>query len=135
MNRYIFIIILLICQSQKLLSQNYGFAIIQDKDGFANIRYSPNLKAEVTGKVINKEVVFALDNNDVKDWYEVEINLKNGFIHKSRLKFITTFTDIPVSIKKENYLKFGNQYASLEIIANKFALKANTVQNLKMVII
>lgn len=60
-------------------------AVIDDKDGFTNLREQPNSEANIVAKVFENEVfiVKSMDGN----WWEIELqNGVRGFMHKSRIK-------------------------------------------------
>ncbi|WP_415325656.1 SH3 domain-containing protein [Chryseobacterium sp. MMS23-Vi53] len=62
--------------------QNY---IIQDPDGYTNLRKEKNTTSEVLQKVKSGEEVDVLDNTG--DWWKVKTQEgKTGYIHKSRIK-------------------------------------------------
>lgn len=60
-------------------------AVIDDKDGFTNLREQPNSESNIVAKVFENEVfiVKSMDGN----WWEIELqNGVRGFMHKSRIK-------------------------------------------------
>jgi uncharacterized protein YgiM (DUF1202 family) len=75
-------------------------AIINDPDGYTNIREEQNSKSRILGKVKEGQVFFFYANPS-SDWWQVEFNASNsdeinGFIHKSRIipirdKLTTTY--------------------------------------------
>ena len=91
-----------------------SFAIINDKDGFVNVRKDKNINSPVVGK-LNNDDIFGYDPHDNSDWIEIYAqHLENengqsidGYIHKSRifplsnlksLKNIKSFKDSCVAI-------------------------------------
>lgn len=103
--------------SLALLSTNLrgqGEAIIDDKDGYVNIRQSPNLNSKIIGRIYSEDIFFfnKIEGNDdwymvdyggqipklikdmkpdQKDYYTKELNCKNnyveveGYVHKSHV--------------------------------------------------
>ena len=74
----------------------YGY--VQDVDGFANVRKSPNINSDILYQVQNASYILAYGEPDSK-WFEVVIvrepgsqvrSVKKigGYIHRSRLKDI-----------------------------------------------
>lgn len=79
-------------------------AIIQDPDGWTNVRKSPDIEATVIHKVYENEVFFYYDKGEDSthpDWIKVYLpanifsmgcgrnGLTEGYIHRSRIKPIT----------------------------------------------
>lgn len=64
--------------------------VINDKDGYTNVRKEPNRESEILYK-INDGEEFVINNEEINGWYRV-INYKDkehwGWIHKSRVKII-----------------------------------------------
>ncbi|RNA61967.1 SH3 domain-containing protein [Chryseobacterium nematophagum] len=59
--------------------------IIQDPDGYANLRKEKNKSSEVLQKIKSGEHIEVLDNSG--DWYLIKtIEGKQGYVHKSRVK-------------------------------------------------
>ena len=104
------------------------FAMVNDKDGFANVRYRPNLKSKIVGRLKDKEVFFAMSEVGENDWIEIGKPNLQGFIHKSRVILFSSFPEIKVSPENENYVKFHNKAITLEISSEKFNSKTNSIQ-------
>jgi hypothetical protein len=108
-------------------SQEFEFAIIQDKDGLSNVREEANLKSKIVGTVKNDELVFVFDDEENKDWFMVESSKISGFIHKSRIKQLTKFNEINPSNQSENNIRFKNNNFSIDIFSEKFNKKKYTI--------
>jgi len=58
--------------------------VINDKDGYVNIRKEPNINSEIVGKITTKEI-FSFTPDIEKDWWRVHLGEITGFVHKSRI--------------------------------------------------
>ena len=74
-------------------------AIINDKDGFTNIRKEANASSKIVGKFVTNELFFYTPVSGT-DWWPVYKNLTTpmGYIYKSKITFYKNFPD---SIKKK----------------------------------
>jgi len=86
MNKLLFITLFLIplqgiCQAEKI-------GIVNDSDGFINVRSGKAYNAAIVGRLFNDDVVMFTPTND--DWIEIYkqtyFEPVTGFIHKSRLR-------------------------------------------------
>ena len=69
-------------EKEEIWSKN-GF-YISDKDGYANLRESPNNKSKIVEKVLNDTTLEIMDAS--KDWWQVKTPKNQvGYIHKSRI--------------------------------------------------
>lgn len=78
----------------------YRPGIINDSDGYVNIREKPSVNSKIVGR-INKDELFYFIPVSRADWYQIcweEGDLPVGYIHKSR---ITTYDDFPKKIKEK----------------------------------
>lgn len=124
------------------LSQiNYGqFARVSDVDGFVNVRKEANIKSEITGEISSEEIVYlskteAVLNNWEYVFYESKSKKEiSGYIHSSRLKMLSDFSEINFVKAENNTAFFKNDDEKIEVeIAiqsfnsakniNKFSLK------------
>lgn len=83
-------------------------AIINDSDGYVNIRKEPNAKSQVVKRIKDNELLFFTPIPKT-DWYPVYFKkdgLCIGYIHKSRIK---TFEDFPKWLQ-EKVRKMGDGY-------------------------
>jgi hypothetical protein len=83
------------------------YAIINDKDGFVNIRKDKNLSSPIVGKIYNDKV-FSYDEEDLdkSGWVRIykqdfDHNGMEGYIHKSRILSLSKFK----TIKKIKFYK------------------------------
>ena len=118
------ILFLCILSSQLCLGQspNYGFYIVNDQDGWANVRDN----GKVIDKLDNNKIVFIYVDEllDTDTWIPVEYEKSNtersGFIHKSRLKSVSDLEEIQVKQIHEHSYLFGNESFSINIKIEPF---------------
>ena len=74
--------------------------IINDTDGYTNIREQPNAKSKIVRRILKNELFFFMPVSD-SDWYRVYSNESSssiGYIHKNK---ITTYDNFPEKIKRK----------------------------------
>lgn len=79
--------------------------IINDKDGYTNVREAPSNEAKVIDKITDKEFFYYVPNSN-SDWWQVsrkdDIKAIVGYLHKSRiLKYSAMPTEIKQKIAKD----------------------------------
>ena len=84
----------LLCMVFILPVASTGPAIIQDKDGYTNVRKEPSTKAKVIHKLMDKEVFFAYPPVKENGWVEVcyqnkQGELSSGYVHGSRILLLS----------------------------------------------
>ena len=114
------------------VSQTHAdYGIIQDPDGFANVRTSDSLKSKVVDKLKNGEVVSCSfeqgergDSSFCAALYDSNGRVDFGFIHKSRVnffngfqkwKFIKTISNEAIYRSGENQIRIIVQPAQITI--------------------
>ena len=115
-------------------SENYNisycnFAKIVDKDGFVNVREKGNGNSKIIGKIKSGDVVYIFEDLQT-EWlnvdYKDEDNRKfNGYIHRSRIKYINTLENIPSGIDDEKGVNFVLRDIVVEIKTDKFNYELN----------
>lgn len=88
------------------------FGLIQDTDGYVNVRDQPSLNGKVTGKLQNQSIVFCLDEESTAQFCNAQYALKGeegmGFIHKSRIHFFKDY--------QKQHLKGHTQFSAEYIL-------------------
>jgi len=111
------LLILLILVFQNTFGQ---FGVINDKDGIVNVRKSPQISNNIIDTLHNGQIVFYYEEPK-GDWYGIDYEdgkyANSGYMHKSRLKFITEFESVPLKNRAENKVIF--QKDSLKITMTK----------------
>jgi hypothetical protein len=123
--------ITLVLISNLSFSQDFEFAIIQDKDGFSNVREEPNLKSKIVGNIKNNEIIFVFDHEESNNMYSFQSASISGFVHNSRIKRLTKLKDIKPSNQIENNIRFKHNNFEIDIFAEKFDAKKYSVQRNK----
>ena len=75
-------------------------AIINDSDGYTNIRKQPNANSEIVRRILKNELFFFTPTSK-SDWYRAYNSFLSpciGYIHKSK---VTVYDDFPESIKNK----------------------------------
>lgn len=85
--------LLLLLMVNKVSAQ---FAIVNDKDGYVNVREAGDITSKVVDKLANQWLV--IYGPEEKEWVSIEYNkggkLKSGYVHASRLVFTTDIAGI-----------------------------------------
>jgi hypothetical protein len=100
------------------------FGIVQDTDGYANVRKSASSNGEVVGKVSDGDLVW-IEETDKGDWQTISFSNKageqvSGHIHKSRLRALRQFTPLPVTRSDDKHIAFKQGENSVDIQVEKF---------------
>lgn len=104
-------ILLAILNIHSVYSQNY-YGIINDTDGYTNIRSKPSSSSEIKAKIFDYEFFQVLDKS--KDWWLVKTtDAVKGYMHRSRVRII------------EKYIRNNREYEfnNFEIGFNTKSLK------------
>lgn len=122
-----FLIILICFFSQSTFGQ---FGIISDKDGFVNVRNSPNISNNIIDTLTNGQLVFCLEAEG--EWrptdYDFSGHRKSGYIHNSKVKFISDFDKIPCDNLTDSSISFKQDSIKLIVTKTKFNPKKNKLQ-------
>lgn len=107
------------------------FGVIDDKDGFVNIRKSPDVSNNIIDTLRNGEIVFCFELAK-GEWLPIDYDLshqnKSGFIHKSRVKFIERFSEITYNSLTDSSISFKKDSIKLFMTKTKFNPKNNKLQ-------
>lgn len=98
------------------------FCVVQDSDGYTNVRGKPRLTSKVIAKVDHGQIVW-IYSGAVKKWPNVIFMDKtgkerSGFIHLSRVKPLTDFESIVGKVSEEDQTEFfekGDLKVKIEI--------------------
>lgn len=104
------------------------FGIIQDKDGYANIREKPSINSKIIDTISNGRIIFFTESSELdSNWY---LNYAKGigFIHKSRIKFINTFSKVPIKIKTASLIHLENKIFKITFQKSLFIPKNNKLE-------
>ncbi|ULT24964.1 SH3 domain-containing protein [Sphingobacterium sp. E70] len=106
------------------------FAKIIDKDGYVNVRKQASVNSPIVSKIGADEIVYAFSDEKLGDWVSVDYtNSQNksitGYVHKSRIKLIESYNQIPNITFDENSATFKSKDVTVEIRSNKFDYNKN----------
>jgi hypothetical protein len=98
------------------------FAVIDDKDGYSNIRRAPELGNNIQDKLENGHLVYCMDTqgNWVIADYDIKNQSKDGCIYKDRLKLVSSFGKIAMISKGTNTSVFKNDSIKVTVITQPF---------------
>lgn len=117
-------ILLIIFLSTSLNAQWLG--IINDPDGYTNVRKEPSIKSDVIGKIYDNEIfhIGDIDYDTIPDWRSVFRWPENGepiggWMHKSRVQYLDLLGGLTnwkmTADRKKIYLTHDSIYFELEI--------------------
>ena len=98
------------------------FGIIADKDGFVNVRSSPNISNNIIDTLTNGQIVFCMEAEG--EWrptdYDFSGKKKSGYLHNSKVRFIDDFDKIPIDSNSDSIIRFKKDSIMLIVTKMKF---------------
>lgn len=84
------------------------FGIVQDKDGFANVRDEKSTSSKIVAKV-NSNSIYPIDSDEENSkWYLVEYQLeKAGYVYHDRIKKLEDFEMISPTSANDSKIEFS----------------------------
>lgn len=108
----------------------YSFALVQDIEGFVNVRSDPSIKNNVQDTIATGRVVWCYEKTG--DWYYVDYHKKgvsrDGYIHRSRLKLVNGFEKIPVHKESKDQIVFRKDSLVITLSKKSFIVAENKLQ-------
>jgi hypothetical protein len=114
------------------------FAIVVDKDSFVNVRSGPGKDSAIVDSLKNGDVIYMFEgeNNWMIVDYELNTNgfksFKSGYIHRSRVKLVESFTEIPGAKLNDSLLVFQWDTCRLQITEKSFKSKKHHLTYLQL---
>ena len=114
-----FFIVLFLLISDIVFAQEEAFAVINDKDGYVNVRKGKSAQSKVLKRLNNKTIVFAYNYDKTTDgnWIYTD---EEGYIYNDRVKWIHKFPIIAKGIAKGNTIVFEGKEIQVVLTSGKF---------------
>ena len=114
-----FFVVLLLLISDIVFAQEEAFAVINDKDGYVNVRKGKSAQSKVLKRLNNKTIVFAYNYDKATDgnWIYTD---EEGYIYNDRVKWIHKFPIIAKGIAKGNTIVFEGKEIKVVLTSGKF---------------
>ena len=114
-----FFILLFLLISDIVFAQEEAFAVINDKDGYVNVRKGKSAQSKVLKKLNNKTIVFVYNYDKATDgnWIYTD---EEGYIYNDRVKWIHKFPIIAKGIAKGNTIVFEGKEIQVVLTSGKF---------------
>ena len=115
----LFLVFLLFCQFAFVRAQEEAFAVINDKDGYVNVREGKSAQSKVLKKLNNKTIVFVYNYDKATNgnWIYTD---EEGYIYNDRVKWIHKFPIIAKGIAKGNTIVFEGKEIQVILTSGKF---------------
>ena len=96
-----------------------AFAVINDKDGYVNVRKEKSVHSKVLKKLDNNTLIFVLEYDKAHDgnWIYAD---NEGYIYNDRVKWIHNFPQIDKGIAKGNTIVFEGKEIQVALSTEKF---------------
>ena len=114
-----FFILLFLLISDIVFAQEEAFAVINDKDGYVNVRKGKSAQSKVLKRLNNKTIVFVYNYDKATDgnWIYTD---EEGYIYNDRVKWIHKFSIIAKGIAKGNTIVFEGKEIQVVLTSGKF---------------
>ncbi len=109
------------------------FAVVDDKDGFVNVRKSPGIKNNIADTIYNGEFVFIWDFDDIlKNWFSIVYfkndHEKDGYIYNSKFKELNKFQNISNKHSIHGGLVLNSDSIKITIKVDSFQIRKNKIE-------
>ena len=96
-----------------------AFAVINDKDGYVNVRKEKSVHSKVLKKLDNNTLIFVLEYDKAQEgnWIYAD---NEGYIYNDRVKWIHNFPQIAKGIAKGNTIVFNRKEIQVVLSTEKF---------------
>lgn len=99
------------------------FAVVNDKDGFVNIRESAKTGAKVIDKLKNGHLLFLFEGEG--NWTNVDYSTdnnhqKSGYVYRDRYTLVSDYPNCPVKKQTSNSIVLSKDSLEVMIIQQKF---------------
>jgi hypothetical protein len=98
------------------------FGIINDLDGFVNVRNSAEKGNNISDKLENGFIVYCFEPEG--NWINIDYKKNgkdlNGYIYKDRVKYISSFENVALKSNLDGKVKMENRNIKIEITETKF---------------
>ncbi|NML37615.1 SH3 domain-containing protein [Chitinophaga sp. G-6-1-13] len=109
------------------------FGIIQDKDGYTNVREGAGISRKIADKVANGEIVYTWEKQG--EWFDINYRrngeIQGGFVHNSRIKMIDSFDKIKVRQESTTNMVFQQDSVTVMFTTRPFVEKAHQIGHSK----
>ena len=101
------------------VNENYFFAVINDKDGYVNVRKEANIHSKVIKKLDNNTLIFVFVYDKAHDgnWIHPD---NEGYIYNDRVKWIHKLPKIAKGVEKNNSIVFEGKEIQVTLSTEKF---------------
>ena len=96
-----------------------AFAVINDKDGYVNVRKEKSVQSKVLKKLDNNTLIFVLEYDKAHDGNWIHPDYE-GYIYNDRVKWIHNFPQIAKGIAKGNTIVFEGKEIQVVLSTEKF---------------
>lgn len=102
-------------------------AVVNDVDGYVNVRFKADKNGRIDNKLLNNEVVFCFEPEG--NWVNVDYKRNDedlsGYIYKDRVKYISNFANVkPIGLTDAS-VRFKYDSVCVQLIKSKFLSKQN----------
>ena len=114
-----FFVVLLLLISDIVFAQEEAFAVINDKDGYVNVRKEKSVHSKVLKKLDNNTLIFVFEYDKAQEgnWIYAD---NEGYIYNDRVKWIHNFPQIAKGIAKGNTIVFEGKEIQVVLSTEKF---------------
>ena len=101
------------------VNENYFFAVINDKDGYVNVRKEKSVHSRVLKKLDNNTLIFVFVYDKAHDgnWIYVD---NEGYIYNDRVKWIEELPKAAKGVEKKNAIHFSGKDIQVVLSSEKF---------------
>ena len=105
--------------SDIVFAQEEAFAVINDKDGYVNVRKEKSVHSKVLKKLDNNTLIFVFEYDKAQEgnWIYAD---NEGYIYNDRVKWIHNFPQIAKGIAKGNTIVFEGKEIQVVLSTEKF---------------
>lgn len=101
------------------VNENYFFAVINDKDGYVNVRKEKSVHSRVLKKLDNNTLIFVFVYDKAHDgnWIYAD---NEGYIYNDRVKWIEELPKVAKGVEKKNAIHFSGKDIQVALSTEKF---------------